>query len=225
MVVAIHQPNFLPWCGYFAKLKAADVFVLLDNVPISKGSYTPRCQIRNGQGTQWLSVPVSFRHGDLISSVRFVNGRWADKHLKTLAQVYGRHPFFNEIMGLLEPAYKEPGDLLSEFNIRLICSISQYLGLPGEIVRGSHIAPSGEGDDRLIEIVRILGGDTYLSGKGGQNYQDPAKFAAADIQLVVRSYKPIPYSQGPEDFASGLSIADCLFNLGKEAVQLLEYVD
>jgi hypothetical protein len=223
MIVAIHQPNYLPWCGYFAKMSAADVFILLDNVDMSKGSYTSRCQIRNGDSPQWFSVPVRFHAGDPITAVQFANAQWAGKHLKTLKHIYGRCPFFDEVMAVVEPVYRDPGERLGEFNIRMIRRLADYLGLPCRLWKASELAAAGEGDDRLLALVRCVQGDTYLSGKGGQNYQDPKKFAAAGIELVVKTYAPISYPQGGHEFLGGLSIIDALCNLGRGAGTVLRY--
>ena len=223
MTIAIHQPNYAPWCGYFAKMAHCDVFVFLDDAEMSKGSYTPRCQIRNGPVAQWLSVPTTFSLGQKINEVRCANAKWPQQHLKTFQASYGRCPFFAEIMGLLEPVYATAGAFLSPFNIELIRVIAQYLGLSCRFVLASTLGTDARSDDRLIEIVRQLGGDSYLSGKGGQNYQDPRKFADAGIELVVRSYSPIAYAQRHGPFVAGLSLLDGLFHLGANTKSLLHY--
>lgn len=223
MIVAIHQPNYAPWCGYFAKMRACNAFVLLDDVQFSKGSYTSRCKIRNGNRAQWFSVPVQHSYGQLISGVRFGDTRWAPKHLKTLRQVYGKAPFFDEVFTLLEPMYREPGDLLSHFNTRIVRLVKDYLQLPCQIYLASQLNACGHSDDHLINLIRVLGGHIYLSGAGGQKYQDLDKFANAGMTLHVMTYTPIPYPQGHASFVGGLSILDALFNLGRGTLRILEY--
>ncbi len=223
MVVAIHQPNYLPWCGYFAKMNACDVFILLDNALISKGSYTPRCQVRGSGGVQWLSIPVRCGHNDPINEVRFANSFWSQKHLRTLDQSYKKTTYFAEFMEFIGPIFNDPGELLAPFNERLIRAVAKYLGLACEILNASELSAPGISDDRLIALVQAVRGDVYLSGKGGTNYQDPAKFEAAKIGLDVRSYMPISYMQGGEPFVAGLSIVDCIFASGRGATAYLKY--
>jgi hypothetical protein len=137
--------------------------------------------------------------------------------------LYGRSAFFEEVFGLVEPIYSQAGEFLCDFNIQLIKAIKGYLALPGELFLSSQVGSQGEADDRLIALAAKLGGGTYLSGKGGRNYQDPAKFQAAGITLLERVYNPIPYAQLHGGFIGGLSILDALFNLGRGASSLLRY--
>lgn len=226
MRVAIHQPNYAPWCGYFAKMQHSDVFVFLDDVQMPGGqSYVYRCSVREGDRARWLSIPNKHRLGDQILDVEFADSKWARKHLGSLQALYGRSPHFKDVYRLLEPLYKEPGSFLADFNMRLIGAIAEFLNLACRIERSSLLKPEGRGDDRLISLARITGADTYLSGAGGQNYQDPTKFAAAGIGLDVRAYEPVRYDQGADRFVPGLSILDALFYLGRDALGLLEYGD
>lgn len=224
MIVAIHQPNYAPWPGYFAKMLASDVFVFLDEVQMpSRGSYVSRVLIGGQQEPRWLSVPVHFQSGDRIADVRIADTNFPRKHIGSLRTAYSRCRYFREVFALLEPLYDEPGSSLADFNIKMIQAIAGYLQLPCRFEKSSDLKSEGESDDRLISLTRFVGGDTYLSGKGGQNYQDPAKFDAAGIHLDVRTYRPIPYPQRFDKFTPGLSILDALFHLGTAAVGILQY--
>lgn len=224
MRVGIHQPNYAPWCGYFTKMRHCDVFVFLDDAEMPGHGYVNRTQIRGRESGQWLSVPTpACSEGQPIRDVAFADSKWPRKHVNTLRSIYGRCPHFNEVLALLEPIYREPGDRLAAFNQRLIRVIAEYLGLACHFEVSSLLGPQGIGDDRLISLCRKLGADEYLSGKGGQNYQDPAKFAAAGITLTVGVYTAIPYQQVHGDFVPNLSILDALFHLGRETPRLLEY--
>lgn len=224
MKVAIHQPNYIPWLGYFSKINRCDLFVFLDDVQMPIGrSYVYRCQIRSGEVPRWLSIPSRFSPGDPINKVVFAEQNWFIRHMDTLRAVYGKCPYFKEIFSIIEPIYKESGELLGQFNIRIISAIASYLGLTCRFALSSDLHPTGKGDERLISIVKIVGADTYLSGKGGQNYQSPVKFFSAGINLEVLIYKPIEYPQNHEVFLYGLSILDTLFNVGQETKKLLHY--
>lgn len=224
MKVAIHQPNYLPWCGYFAKALAADLFIILDDAAMSNGrTYVSRTKIRSGEESRWLTVPTAVRGNPPIREVKFADSAWPTKHLASLRHTYRNAPCFDEVMDLLEPAYANAGEMLAEFNFALIRRIVDYLGLTTEFRQSSDFAVETTSDDRLIDLVRKSGGSCYLSGKGGTNYQDPAKFAAAGIGLDVRVYDPVPYEAKGFPFIPGLSIVDCMFVMGRRAAGLLRY--
>jgi hypothetical protein len=228
MKVAIHQPNYIPWLGFFSKMRFADVFVFLDDAEVSTGQgYVYRSQVRNDKGEAiWLSVPTSRKLGEPIRTVRFADKKWTRTHVNRLTSYYRESRYCAEIVDLIRPLYAEPGELLADFNIRVIEAIAGALKLGCRFKRSSQLGVHGVRDERLVDLVRIVGGSTYLSGKGGENYQDPARFASADIGLEVLEYKPIPYPQGQSDFIGGLSILDALFHVGPEATRkLLRYPD
>ncbi len=223
MRVAIHQPNYAPWCGFFAKMHACNVFVFYDNAQMTKNSYINRCLINNQCRQAWLSVPVRFNLGDKINQVIIADERWKNKHIQTIRSVYGRTPFFKEVFGLIEPIYLNAGDSLALTNMNIIREIANYLGLSCRFELSSSFSSDKTSDDRLIDICHELGAVTYISGKGGDNYQDHFKFKMAGINLEVKTYKPIPYDQKTDLFMPGLSIMDALFNLGKSTINLMNY--
>jgi hypothetical protein len=206
-------------------MRYSDIFVFTDvhQMP-GKQTYVKRTQIRKNDGTtRWLTVPSRYSFGDPIYKVRFADSEWPKSHIGILHTTYARCPYFEEVLELLEPLYSEPGESLSEFNQRMIREIANYLGLTCRFEVSSQLQAKGRRDDFHISTAQILGADTYVSGKGGMNYQDPEKFARAGIKLEARCYVPIPYNQIHGKFVGGLSILDALFHLGKRTVDLLEY--
>jgi hypothetical protein len=224
MRVGIHQPNYVPWCGYFAKIAACDVFVFLDDAEISPGqSYVYRSQLRDFQHAFWLSQPSIRHQHQLIHDVCFSTPNWALSHLSKITQTYRKAPYYKEVMELITPIFSEAGNHLVPFNIDMIQAICSYLDIRCRLEISSKLHPIGTSDERLISLVQLVGGETYISGKGGQNYQDPAKFNEAGIQLEIRTYTPIPYPQTHGEFIGGLSILDAMFNLGKKTRDILIY--
>jgi hypothetical protein len=225
MRLGVHQPNYAPWCGYFAKMRACDVFVFLDDAEISTGqSYVYRARVRSEEGPLWLSVPTHRGLHERISTVRFADAKWSRKHLNKLYALYRLAPCFQEVFALIEPIFETPGERLADFNIRLIQDIAEFVGIRSRWERASSFGIGETRDDRHIALARAVGSDTYVSGRGGKNYQDETRFAAAGIRLEVREYTPVFYAQihgGP--FEPGMSILDALFNLGRKASSLLEY--
>ena len=221
--VGIHQPNYAPWLGFFAKMASVDVFVFLDDcqMPIGR-SYVSRVQVRGREGAEWMSIPVQRVCGEAINAVRFAEPAWPRKHLGKLQANYGRCPFFDSVVETVRPIYENPGEHLAAFNMRLIRALAGYVGLSPRFYLASDLAADSTGTQRLIDLVRWVGGTTYVSGSGGVAYQDPAAFKTAELELDIRAYHPIPYSQQGE-FMPGLSLLDALFHVGPDAQALLAY--
>lgn len=221
MIVAIHQPNYLPWLGYFRKIAAADVFVFLDDVQFSKGSYTNRVRILVDGQPRWLTVPVSFTFGDSINRVHCGDPQWVAGHLDRLRAAYRGAPAFKAAWPAVAAIYEGlSGNDLASINIAMITELTRPLGLETRFLRSSELEVSdARSDDRLVALVAALApGGTYLSGKGGAGYQDPAKYAQAGLELRYSEYAAEPYPQhcGGVEFVAGLSVLDAVFNLGWE---------
>ncbi len=223
MIVAIHQPNFLPWLGFFYKMLKADIFVFLDNVQFSKNSYQNRVKIKSSQGAIWLTVPNLHNFGQLTKDMRMNNKEpWREKHLKTFEMNYKKAPYFNTFYPLIsEIYYKKDWELLSEFNIELIKIICNFLGIKTKTIKASDLDVSGSSTGLLVSIVKKLGGSVYLSGYGGMKYQDEEKFKENGIELIYTDFKHPVYPQLWGDFIEGLSIIDLIFNCGKESLKYL----
>jgi len=223
MIVAIHQPNFLPWIGYFYKMYKSDIFVFLDNVQFSKNSYQNRVKIKTSQGAQWLTLPVFHKFGQLTKDVRINNNeKWKEKHLKTIELNYKKAPYFNQIYDLLVKVYtNNKWELMTDFNIELITAICNFLDIKTKTIRASSLNTSGSATELLIDIVKKVGGDIYLSGKGGMKYQDENRFKEESITLIYTNFKHPVYPQLWGEFIEGLSIIDLLFNCGEESIYII----
>ncbi len=225
MRVAVHQPNYAPWCGFFAKLFASDAFVFLDDAQLPQGrSYVSRVKIAQGHdGEQWLTVPVS-KGARPIREVAFADEPWAEKHRRTLQQTYGKARCFTETMELVAPLYDEPGTSLSEFNIRLTRAVAGHFDWPGAFhLASEHPSEGLTADARIAQLVEAIGGDVYVSGAGGENYQSEAVYAERGVALEVRAYEPVPYDRSGWAWVPGLSVLDALFHLGRDAREALRY--
>ena len=220
VIAAIHQPNYIPWLGYFLKIAYATTFVFLDITAYSpSGSFVNRNSIKTPGGPAWLTIPVmtSGRFGQLISEVKTdCRYRWSLRHMSTLRSNYGRAPHFKETIALLEPHYAgvTENTSLAEFNIGLIRSIVAYLGISAQFIRASDLNVSGHKTDLLLEICRTVRAKTYLAGMGAKCYQDDAKFEEAGIATVYSSFSQHSYPQRFGEFVGNLSIVDALMNCG-----------
>lgn len=228
MLVAIHQPNFLPWLGWFDKLARADVFILLDNAPHQQtgSNYTNRVQVLVQGEPSWVTVPVvrGREARNRIDQLHVAGpGVWRRKVRATLAQCYAKAPFFDEAMVIVDAMLRAQTDLLCELNLIAIYSMVAALGLPRErMVRASTLGTEGTGTDRLVALVRAVGGDAYLTGHGAGGYQENEKFAAAGIAVHYQRYQPAPYPQlRTGSFVPGLSALDALMNCGARTRSLI----
>lgn len=220
-LIAIHQPNYIPWLGYFHKIAKADLFVFLDDTQFPKQGYVNRVQIQDNGQTSWLTIPARPSLGTPINETHAAQERWSERHLSRLRNTYRKAAAFRDVWPVVENLYGalNPNATLASINSQLVMETCGFLGLTGRFAFASSLPNSSQlnGGDRLVDIVMKVGGTGYLSGRGGANYQDPAAFEAAGLDLVYTTFQPRPYPQASEEFAPGLSVLDVVFNLGFEA--------
>lgn len=223
MIVAVHQPVFLPWLGYFYKMDKSDVFVLLDTVQYAKRQIGNRNVIKTNSGLQTLTVPVltKGRFPQLYQDTKINNcPNWRRKHLRTLEIWYRKAKHFKEVFERIESIYYErEWDSLCDFNICLLEWIRAVLGIRTELVASSSLKARGLAAQRIINITKELGGTTYLSGFGGRKYQKASDFEKEDIRLEYYDFMQPEYPQVWGDFVPNCSVIDLLFNCGKEGSQ------
>jgi hypothetical protein len=221
MIIAIHQPNLFPWFGYFLKIARSSKFVFLDSVQIQKtgGSYVNRVHILEGAERRWLTLAILRAPGkSKILETTLASPEWRVGLLATIRSAYRDSAFFNEVFPSISSIASVETVKIAELNISIVRALSEMMGIGCEFLRSSVIAPEGDSTQRLIEIVLACGGDTYLSGLGGDKYQDRGEFAAAGLKIADNLFSHPRYTQGSSaDFVEGLSILDMLFNIGIEA--------
>ena len=198
-------------------MACSEIFVLLDDVQFSKQSYINRVKIRGCQDGRWLTVPVSVRLGDAIREVAPAKLGWAQSHLDTLRGAYQSAAKFKEAWPSVEALYDDlPETSIAAINTKLVRRLAEALGIATKLVCSSTLESQDlKSDDRLVQIVTELAPrGTYLSGKGGINYQAPQKFSANGISLEISTFRHPSYDQGNQGFVAGLSILDAVFHVG-----------
>ena len=220
MIVAVHQPQFLPWLGYFDKIHRADIFCYLDNVQFKKNDWQNRNRIKNAQGWQWLTVPVHFRFPQKIKEVAIDNAvAWTTKHLRALTTNYSQAPYFKRYAPIFEQTYSQEWELISDLNIYLIQQLRNALDLDRRpTFKASEFDLREDPTDRLIDICKALYADTYLSGQDGINYMDLERFRQNGIRVVFQKFNHPVYTQIFNDFQSHMSVVDLLFNCGPNSL-------
>ena len=227
-IVTIHQPNYLPWLGFFHKLLISDVFVVFDDVQFEKNSYNNRNKIKIAQGDCWLTIPIITRGKSkeiLIINAQIVNKQnWAKKHLKTIQANYSKSNYYRDYIYFFEDAYSKTWNTLFDLNMHFLKWLLEELKIDTEVVISSHLKEKkGKKDKLVLDICKSLDADIYISGTLGKDYLDLNEFKKEGIYVYFQDYKHPSYSQLWGDFIPYLSVIDLLFNHGKESKNIIMY--
>ncbi|HMF86955.1 MAG TPA: WbqC family protein [Gemmatimonadaceae bacterium] len=222
--VAIHQPNFFPWLGYFDKIAKSDVFVILDSVQASKtgGSWLNRVKLAMNGEARWVTAPIdrTFHGVKRVEDIEFTPTAWREQVLKTLTSAYGRAEHYRATMALIEPLVNNPEPNLSRFNQLAITTLARRLKLhSSRFVLSSSLHLESTSNDLLIDITRAVGGRTYLCGGGASEYFDERPFEEAGIDVRYQNFVHPQYQQASSGQAiPGLSVIDAIMNCGMDVV-------
>lgn len=222
MRLAIHQPEHLPWLGFFNKMSMADVYVILDNVQYVKGNYQNRNRIMGTNGPQWINVPVNNK-GRLESTILDMtfadetNPNWRKKYLNTIYCSYHKYPYFEEIYSYFEKIMDKNYKYLYDFNVDMIYYFANLLKIHPQFIRASELEVQGKKSDLVLSICKELKADIYISGEGGRHYMHLEDFKNAGIDVVFQKYiHPVYLQKTGKEFEPYMSIIDLLFNVGPE---------
>ncbi len=222
MIAGAHQPQYLPWLGYFDKIDSSDVFVLLDNVQYKKNEWQNRNKIKTSCGWQWQTVPVLYKFPEKINRVRINNKeRWRRKHLQALISNYSKAQFFKDHIEFWEEFYSREWEMLTDVNIEAVRYLSRVLGIQTETVIGSHMDLSDDQTGRLVDMCLQLGADTYLAGAGAVDYMDVRKFEEAGIEVIFQDFRHPQYRQLFGEFEPYMSAVDLIFNCGDKSLDII----
>lgn len=229
MILAVHQPQYLPWLGYFNKIRKVDCFVFLGRVQYKPREYQNRNKIRTQHGWIWLTVPIISKGlgRQLICDARIDNSfDWQKDHWMSLKVCYSRAEFFSSYAPFFEEVYtKKRWDKLIDLNIYIIKYLVKEFGIETPLYLESDIKTIDTGTKRIIEICKKLKADVYLSGIGGREYLEAGRFAQEDIILKYQSFNHPVYKQcfikHEKDFIPNMAAIDLLFNLGQKSKQIL----
>jgi hypothetical protein len=204
-------------------MRRADVFCYLNDVQYKKNEWQNRNRIKTAQDWQWLTVPVRYRFPEKINEVQINNTtQWGKKHLQALKTNYSRAPYFNAYIPIFEDTFSREWELISELNIHLVECLKDVLQLQEKTtISSSELTLREDPTDRLIDICKALGADTYLAGQGGTAYMDLARFEKNGLKVIMQEFKHPIYSQLFGDFQSHLSIVDLLFNCGPQSMDMI----
>lgn len=225
--IAVMQPMYLPWMGYFALIESVDVFVFLDNVQFSHGGWQQRNRVRQKDNIVFLTVPVYKKglHRQIIRDVEIADQhKWRKSHYKTLYQSYSKALYWEQYQDILFEMYNIEYNKLCELNIFSIIKISKLLKLKAKkMIRASELVDQTDRVGRLISLCDRLGADEYLSPVGSFEYIDRNNlFEKNNISLKYLHFEHPEYRQVGKSFLSHLSIIDLLLNEGPNAKAILK---
>jgi WbqC-like protein len=223
MVVAVHQPQYLPWLGYFEKILRADVFVLLDDVQFKKNEWQNRNRIKTAQGSQWLTVPVRYKFPQRINEVPINDTvKWQHKQRQSILSNYRKAPCYSYLEDLFEELFSSAWNFISPLNIWAVRRLTQALGIDTPIHVASELGEfPRDPDERLIAITRHFNADTYLAGSGGREYMDLSKFVSSGIEVRFQDYRHPVYDQLFGEFEPFMSVIDLILNHGDRSLDIL----
>ncbi len=217
-ILAVHQPNYAPWLGYFVKACTADRFVLLDDVQFPKASWVNRTRVLADSGPEFLTIPVKHPGLSLIKDVRIADPKWVAKHGRKIRSYYQGAPGLGRAEEVLDPEGLAGVEGLADVNEVLLRRLLRSFGATAEVVRSSTLGvAAADPTERHIALCRRLGAKTYLSGQGASAYNEEGRFKEAGIALAYLRFDHPVYPQRREPFTPGLSALDIICALGGSA--------
>lgn len=214
MRVTIHQPEFLPWAGFFNRIVHADVFIVLDDVGYQKNGFINRNRIQTSQGASWITVPVQGRSPHkLIKDVLIDNTRdWKKSIWSALEQHYQHAPFWKEYSDFIRNAFRKDWERIADLDVHFIREILNILGNKVRLEFSSELSAPGVKTERLVNLCKAVGAKAYLSGPGGKGYMDLARFKEEGIEVRFQEFT----------YPSHLSVVDVLFNEGPYSTKIIQ---
>ena len=234
MIATIHQPDFMPWLGFFNKINKADTWVILDHVtnnPRDAAFWGRRVKILVNSQEHWLSLPLekekdSKNIGIPINDMKynFKNQKAFITATKTIEYSYKKAPFFKEIFPIAEKFMVSDEQYLVKRNLQFIFDVMNILNIKTKIVYSSSLNCSEKSTKLLIEILKKINADSYLCGGGAKNYQDDELIQKNGIEIIHNNFIYPSYHQyNSKTFVPGLSILDVLMSIGIDETRNLIY--
>jgi len=225
MIVAAHQPHYMPWLGYLDKMAKADLFVVMDDLQYEAQNFQNRQRLKLNHGAKWVTVPL-LANGQCarIVDMKIDNagrgGRhhWQARTWRTLEVHYGATPGFARVAAELEDVYIRRWDWLLDLDLHVLDLARRWLAITCPIVRSSSLALRGAKTARIADMCHRLGAAVYLSGRGGsQGYLDTDALARAGITTLWQRFEHPVYPQRYGGFVSHLGFLDLVLNCGELA--------
>jgi len=217
------QPSFMPWIGYLEQILRSDVFVFFCSAQYTKNDWRNRNRIKTHNGWIWLTVPATYSYPDSIAETKIDNScDWRGNHFKTIQQYYAKARYFKKYRNTLEEFYSREYDTIeqiAESSIKMICGI---LGLNPVFLCSKNIEiPAGDKSEKLLNICKYLGADSYYCGKASKGYLDEDLMLNNGVDVRFQNYQHPVYTQLHGEFISYLSVLDLILNEGPKSLEII----
>lgn len=223
--IVISQSMLFPWVGLLEQVRLADVFVHYDDVQFSKGGFVNRVQIKTTEGVRWLTVPLASLHlGQRIDEVRIASPtHWRDAHMKLLQRSFAGAPFATDALELAEGVYFNDYAHVGALARASLLALVRYFGLDADtrFVDAAELGIPGCSSERVLAVVRTLGGKTYITGHGASHYLDHLGFECQGVSVEYVNYRCLPYPQAHGAFTPYVSGLDLVANCGREGMRYI----
>lgn len=221
MILASHQPNFLPYMGFFYKAARSDILVFSDDVQFSKKGMHNWNRIKTPDGVRKLTIPVHAHHDTRLRDIEIVDPAYSiGTVVKTIKQNYRKAPHYDDGLFLLdnmEELAQRPRLTLAELNVNINVIIMSLLTPWCDFrIATESFGLTGHKDERIFQMCKKVGAATYLSGRGAADYHQPEEYRSRGIDLVYTDYQPFEYPQLYGGFIENLSVIDYVMNCGFE---------
>jgi len=230
MIVAAHQPHYMPWLGYLDKLAKADLFVVMDDLQYEAQNYQNRQRLKLANGVQWLTVPLERgSQTDRICDKRIDNRgsqrqHWQRRTWLTIELNYRRAPYWERYADELRGIYAQTWVSLLELDLKMLDLARRWLSIDTPVVRASKLGLRGHKTERLIDMCRKVDARCYLSGGGGSTeYLDVERMGRAGVGVIWQHFRHPQHTQRyPEaGFTSHLGFLDLVLNCGPASRDIL----
>lgn len=228
MIFSIHQPCYFPWLGLLHKIASSDVLIVMDDVQLSDSAFQHRNQFLTNDGkVKYLTIPFVKQNylEILFKDLQIADATWGTKHNNFLLNNYKKHPFFDQIYPAIQPLFQKQTTFLFDVVMESMSMSMALFGIGTKVTMQSQVNYDREAKkgDLVLQLLKATNAKHYLSGKGAQAYQDDSVFESEGIALEYVSFSHPVYAQkNTQEFISGLSCLDLLFNVGGEqAIQVL----
>jgi hypothetical protein len=229
LILAAHQPHYLPWLGYLDKIRRADKFLIVDHVQFERKNFQNRTRVpapSEPEGWRWLTVPVvqTSRDETILEKRLAEDTRWRRKHCLALEQIYRAAPYYAlygpRLRGILEADWSK----LLDLNVSLLQFFLDVLEIRTPLGLTSEMGPiPGQKSDFVLNMCRMAGATTYLSGEGGsREYLDLEAFRVGGVDIQWQSFKHPDYPRGEgEKQLRGITALDLIFYCGPASAAIL----
>lgn len=227
MKIGIMQPYFFPYIGYYALINAVDLFVFYTDVQHIRRGWVNRNRILNrgsAAGWEYINVPVkkTSRESEIREIEIFNEEEWGDKLKKTLTLRYSRAPYFRQVKNLLFDVIDNGSrEKLCQFNTYSLTQVCDYLDIHTKFIDSSTLCYNRElnAQGKLIDITKLLNGDTYVNPIGGTELYSGEEFLKSGVNILFLKMREFTYNQGHGEFVPNLSIIDVLMWNSKEEIK------